>query len=327
MNKSNLFLVLLPLFLAFVSGCKKDDKEIGKVEITSPADGSEVSGLIEVRVSVENGEMVDYVQLYIDGETSEQFKDISEPYIINWNAGNYAPGSTHTLLAKAYGSDALSSASEFVGVTVVSSLEIPTDGLMLYLPFTGNAQDGSGNAHPTTVVGAIPSADRHGNAGQAYLFNGSSYVSINDPALFNGMSSFTLAAWVKPTNLNVKQYIVAKADPYRDFSMRITDGNHLGMLIQPSDLSVPQVNAASHTFGTTEWVHCTAVWTGSAMKVYVNGSLLSENNFSGLVIPWTGTTLRVGSIADQEFFYGLIDEVLIYNRVLSDSEIAGLAAL
>jgi hypothetical protein len=63
------------------------------------------------------------------------------------------------------------------------------------------------------------------------------------------------------------------------------------------------------------------------MKVYVNGSLLSENNFSGLVIPWTGTTLRVGSIADQEFFYGLIDEVLIYNRVLTDQEISGLAAL
>ncbi len=54
---------------------------------------------------------------------------------------------------------------------------VPTDGLAGYWPFSGNANDESGNSHNGTVNGATLTADRFGNANSAYYFNGtSSYI-------------------------------------------------------------------------------------------------------------------------------------------------------
>ena len=54
---------------------------------------------------------------------------------------------------------------------------IPTSGLAAYYPFTGNANDLSGNGHNGTVTGATLTTDRFGNPNSAYSFNGtSSYI-------------------------------------------------------------------------------------------------------------------------------------------------------
>ena len=85
---------------------------------------------------------------------------------------------------------------------------IPTDGLVAYYPFNGNANDESGNDHHGTVNGATLSEDRNGHNNSAYNFqvadwdsgNGGDYIYIPHSNEFN-FESFTLSAWVYRTSV------------------------------------------------------------------------------------------------------------------------------
>ncbi len=74
---------------------------------------------------------------------------------------------------------------------------VPTTSLVAWWPFTGYANDGSGNGNNGTVNGATLTADRYGNTNSAYLFNGSSDLitgtGLNFPM---GNSPRTISLWV-----------------------------------------------------------------------------------------------------------------------------------
>jgi hypothetical protein len=62
---------------------------------------------------------------------------------------------------------------------------VPTNGLVGYWPFNGNANDVSGNGNNGVVSGATLTTDRFGAANKAYSFNGSSnFISVS-PSLSN----------------------------------------------------------------------------------------------------------------------------------------------
>jgi hypothetical protein len=66
------------------------------------------------------------------------------------------------------------------------------------------------------------------------------------------------------------------------------------------------------------------VWNGQSLKVYYNGNLVGSQSYTGRV-GITTQPVSIGSIITTQFpFEGLIDEVRIYNRALSDSEIKSL---
>src|SRR5438477_5279250 len=74
---------------------------------------------------------------------------------------------------------------------------IPADGLVGWWPFNGNANDNSGQANNGTVAGAVLTADRFGNPGAAYSFNGiDSKIDVADAASLR-CRKLTLSAWIK----------------------------------------------------------------------------------------------------------------------------------
>ena len=73
-----------------------------------------------------------------------------------------------------------------------------TTGLVAYYPFDGNASDMSGNGHHGTVNGAVLTADRHGESGKAYDFDGvdDDIVTTNMTGLnFGATENFTITAF------------------------------------------------------------------------------------------------------------------------------------
>ncbi len=60
------------------------------------------------------------------------------------------------------------------------------------------------------------------------------------------------------------------------------------------------------------------------MRLYQNGLLVKENDFTGFEPPWTGTIMGIGSMSRGELFIGDIDEVRIYDRALEGNEIQSL---
>jgi hypothetical protein len=82
--------------------------------------------------------------------------------------------------------------------------QIPTDGLVAWYPFNGNANDESGNGNHGTVNGATLTTDRFGNANSAYSFDGVNDF-IDAGIFYNfGTANFTVSCWFKlvPTSAN-----------------------------------------------------------------------------------------------------------------------------
>ncbi|MDP4701084.1 MAG: hypothetical protein NWS66_14145, partial [Saprospiraceae bacterium] len=78
---------------------------------------------------------------------------------------------------------------------------VPTNGLVGWWPFNGNANDESGNGNHGTVNGATLTSDRFGNAENAYNFNGTSnYISTKYKGIL-GSNNRTISFWSKTTNI------------------------------------------------------------------------------------------------------------------------------
>ena len=78
---------------------------------------------------------------------------------------------------------------------------IPTNGLVAYYPFNGNANDESGNNNNGTVNGATLTSDRHGNANKAYSFDGiNDFIKINNSNSLQNINEVTISAWVNVNN-------------------------------------------------------------------------------------------------------------------------------
>ena len=74
---------------------------------------------------------------------------------------------------------------------------VPSNGLVGYWPFNGNANDESGNGNNGTVSGATLTNDRNGIANKAYSFNGiSDYITISSNALINITGSYSVSFWI-----------------------------------------------------------------------------------------------------------------------------------
>lgn len=77
--------------------------------------------------------------------------------------------------------------------------QIPSNGLLAYYPFNGNANDSSGNGHHGIVYGATLTADRFGDTNSAYYFDGLSN-RIELGSWFN-YNVFSISMWVKPDSI------------------------------------------------------------------------------------------------------------------------------
>lgn len=208
-------------------------------------------------------------------------------------------------------------------------------GLVLYLPFNGNLNDLSGNNNHGINVGATLTSDRFGVANQAYAFTSANKQYIRVPhstSIDVTGTSMTISVWIKP-NWPVSggpMQIVSKAQntAERKLGMYTGAATHFGYELRTSAglTDGSWACGASCTLQANVWQHLVISYNGSQQKWYKNGQLLYSKNWSGSIVS-TNTALTIGCFADQiqSFFNGSIDEVRLYNRVLSDAEVQALA--
>ncbi len=222
-----------------------------------------------------------------------------------------------------------------------------TSGLVAAYEFSGDADDVSGNGNDGVVNGATPTADRFGNANSAYSFNGvSSFVEVNDAnALRLSGTDFTMSLWVNERNRNASfgAAVLAKRG----------SGNEDGWILSvrgesPCGDCSPEGTLAYHVSGggdprvNTEtlispnsWHHVSITYSVASedLSVYVNGvslatTLSSVNNVVSVPSPnpATASNLFIGTDSDGEvyFFDGVLDDMYIYDRARSASEVQTL---
>src|SRR3990167_187861 len=148
------------------------------------------------------------------------------------------------------------------------------------------------------------------------------YVDVTDaPSL--QLSNFTVSAWINPSNRTTWNMIVTKTTlngaVKNNYELRLEPTSGVFALVddggdQINSTTAPTLNA---------WTHVVGSFDGTTSRVYVNGVL--ENSGTGRTYTSDTTALKIGMRDDLGFpFPGLIDEVRVYNRALSASEIKAL---
>ena len=206
-----------------------------------------------------------------------------------------------------------------------------TSGLMAYYPFNGNANDESGNGNNGAVKGASLTSDRLGRANSAYRFSGSSQIIVPHNASLNLTgNNLTLSAWVNLSNPSNDQKIFSKYTwPTRSGYILGVNGGSFNSEVATGPNSNDVVGSP---LVANQWTHITVTRTaGGKYRAYTNGQLSSERDALGGDVVSNTMPLRigVGAFSSTNIAYwavGMIDEVRIYNRVLSASEIQALAS-
>jgi hypothetical protein len=207
-----------------------------------------------------------------------------------------------------------------LGNTVTAGADL-MNGLVAYYPFSGNANDESGNNHHGTINGNVTfDADRFGISNSAANFYGTgNKITIPHESSLNSAEG-TWSAWVKMTQTGGWGHIIDK-DTYgwnQDGHLFIYSELFVGFDIE--DSGYKSANSAPGSISQNQWTQIAATWGTNGMKVYINGSLAAENSYLGGIYSLGNLTIG-GSFASSYSFPGLIDDVRIYNRVLSESEI------
>jgi len=192
-------------------------------------------------------------------------------------------------------------------------------GLVAYYPFNGNAYDESGNGHDGTVNGATLTTDRFENLNSAYSFDGNSdYITCGN--WFN-YQDFTLSLWVKQ-NVLLGDYTI------------IIDNNHtdyINWVIQSEPFSntfgfgTATLQGVFLTLPQNVWNHLVFVKDGYYVRAYLNGVLQDETLLTTSNVNYCDPNLYIARYAaGGRFFSGKIDDIRMYNRVISNSEIYAL---
>jgi len=211
---------------------------------------------------------------------------------------------------------------------------IPTDHLIAYYPFNGNAYDESGNSHDATVYNATLTADRFDQANSAFYFDGDGdYLDLGDWTMGGEMS---ICVWVKYSTFNnyARIFSFANGAPgsgswyYNCISLYNTDYDphaYFGIWKGEADAVSATVNQ-NNFFSNTSWTFATIVMQDSTMKLYQNGILVATNSegFEPDSVLRTEQYLGRQNMSWDQWFHGMIDDFRIYSRALTDSEITEL---
>ncbi len=204
--------------------------------------------------------------------------------------------------------------------------------LVAYFPFNGNANDESVNNNNGTIYGATLTADRFGNDSSAYYFNGINhdYIDCGNDTSLDITESLTISAWIKPDSTFGPVVTKWKTTPipYWGGSYYLTMDwfsityNGYGPVPVSHDKPLDE-RIFYHLVGIYNY-------DTDSMFYYVDGVLSNVIAVNGGEIPISTSNILIGATRwyapsfQENYFHGVIDEVRIYKRAITNDEITYL---
>ena len=197
------------------------------------------------------------------------------------------------------------------------------NGLIAYYPFLGSTDDISGNNRHLTNTGATLTTDRHGNINSAYHFDGVSGYLENQSFPTN-TSKYTFSCWAKSYGVQNDVGIATQSGGSGIASYGISSYNSQ---IKARHRKPPLMATSAGGFGNN-WTHIITTWDGDTVRLYVDG--VFQSNLAVATHAGFLNTFRVGNVHASNspggtyansHFYGDIDDVLVWNRALSATEV------
>jgi hypothetical protein len=205
------------------------------------------------------------------------------------------------------------------------------EGLVAYLPFDGGFQDESSWSNPINSSDVSLVKDVNGVSNSACFFNGESSglifqnqenVQLND--------GYTIAFWINPEP-DYGEYegneihLVGRFDSFGNssFSLSLWGIGKIGTLKQIGKENF--IDSTNYVIPPNQWTHLSVTFDTNKLKFFVNGEFIEEISRMGQLDESTAE-LSIGCRAflsglKNRFFHGALDEIMIFNRALTDQEI------
>ena len=236
------------------------------------------------------------------------------------------------------GSRSSGAAVAFSSEAIISTAPTsPTTGLYLSYPFSGNANDVSGNGNTGTVQGgASLTTDRYNAANSAYSFNGTSqYISTTTGEATPGPQNFSISVWFKTSSAGgmLVGYSASKTGLGSQYDRHIymDDSGYLYFGIYTTSTGTTNVITTPGTYADGNWHHAVATCsTTSGSCLYVDGAL--QVSSATMTAPETYTAVgywRVGynnlaawpNEPTDLYFTGSLDDIAVYNTTIPASQV------
>ena len=205
-------------------------------------------------------------------------------------------------------------------------------GAVACYSFNGNANDASGNNHNGTVVGATLATGRKGAANSCYYFRGyrsgnPDYITLPTLQSINNTEEISISMWLKADSINLG------GTPFT--MMPDASGDRLNAHINYLPFQLVWDNG--DIFGTgrvfqyrsnsfNKWDHYVFIKsaTNNKMQVYLNNVLVIDANKHDNISNKNKNIRLGGGAGNTEYFGGWMDDVKIFNRALTATDVTSL---
>ena len=202
---------------------------------------------------------------------------------------------------------------------------VPTSGLIVWYPYTGNANDGSGNGYNGTINGAVLTTDRNGNANSAYSFVSGNRIT-SSPNLPIGNNPRSFSVWFQTTSLSYNTGTGMDANVIFNYGI-VGVSKWLGL---ETAVGYLHVNTYATGIGGSvfvsdgQWHNATYTFNGTNHKLYLDGNLIETGSYS---LNTSLSNLVLGTRPAEPNWHnynGKIDDLAFWDRELTLQEVTTL---
>ena len=208
-----------------------------------------------------------------------------------------------------------------------NEVTVQNAGLLRKYYFNGNARNGTDGGYDGTVSGATLTTNRKSDADSAYVFDGGDYISVPITGI-NGLYEVSVSVWFYATTLGNSDAIMFSRGSTNYILGVILSGDSNDIVFYVGN-GTTTINATSigNIISANTWYHIVGTWkSGDYARIYVDNVLqgTSASTMDGALA--LDDVLKIGwdDFAGDRYFIGKIDDIRIYNRVLSLAEIGTL---
>ena len=214
-------------------------------------------------------------------------------------------------------------------LSITAMAQIPTNGLVAYYPFNGNANDESGNNHNGTINNLTLTNDRFGKPNSAYHFSGAlGQIDINHFTPLNSIP-ITYTAWIRTNELypNKEIPIINKyvAGSHNGYMIYLIGHGKLAAWYFQSTSNYIYSDSTSISINDNHWHFIAATFDSTELNIFIDSIKVLTTNWSS---PNPGPCSTNQSLIFGNYpggsgidYVGDMDDVSIYNRRLTDIEI------
>ncbi len=223
---------------------------------------------------------------------------------------------------------------DLVSITIDRHMAGIDNSLIGYYPFNGSANDESGRGNNGTVHRAVLASDRFGNRENAFKFDGTdSYITFTRGWIPPDIDGFTVSVWLYAEE-GTRGIAVYTGATMGECQISVDDdGLFFAVDLAPDPSYSNSWFKASAPIITGRFVHVVGVYRrGQTVQLWVNGILAQESPvpMNDLNHGFPTHNASIGSYSPSQFrhmrgiWFGMIDDLRLYGRALSDKEIRSL---